>query len=159
MVMKKKELFLLNGLIVVFAAIMVWGMFLDIKTGLKLYSIGWGIYIFFNLKWGLFPLSSCRLRLMWGLVTTDVVLTPLLLGEPWVLLGTAAVVLIHCYAPPMGALLHFNEVTPTRDWNGTITDEGEIIGEWRYYTRNRASGTLFVVCLAFFFFGMCYFAI
>lgn len=61
-----------------------------------------------------------------------------------------AVNIIYVYAPLIGQVLGLNDVKGVTDWFRIMTDEGEILGEYRYYERNSfLSLPMFILAISY----------
>lgn len=152
--MKKSCFVFLITLTVIFAIAWMVGLFLVKKLDIIIFSIVIFATIFIGLRYALVKIEPVSIRLMWSFLSADLFLYLCGINMLMAFAATFLVIGIYQYAPKIGKMLGFNDCKPVQDWRGTITDEGEIIGGYRYYDRNRIEsspvGILFVFYASYF---------
>lgn len=145
--MKKKRL--TNILIGISAMLFITGMFLSQPLEIKIFSPVVGFIILFGLRFARIKLEPKKLHLMWALVAADIILFNGLITD-YFFLSFLGVAFVYVYAPLIGQYLGLNDVEGVMDWCGTITDEGDFVGEDRYYERNSfVSLPMFILALSY----------
>lgn len=145
--MKKKILPIV--LIGILAVLFIAGMFLSQPLKIKIFSMAVGFVILFGLRFARIKLEPKKLHLMWALVAADIILFNGLITD-YFFLSFLAVNIIYVYAPLIGQALGLNDVKGVTDWFGIMTDEGEILGEYRYYERNSfLSLPMFILAISY----------
>lgn len=145
--MKKKRL--TNILIGISAVLFITGMFLSQPLEIKIFSPVVGFIILFGLRFARIKLEPKKLHLMWALAAADIILFNGLITD-YFFLSFLGVGFIYVYAPLIGQYLGLNDVEGVMDWCGTITDEGDFIGEDRYYERNSfVSLPMFILAISY----------
>ena len=148
--MKKKSLFLLIALTIIFFFFLVIGLFFEKSLDIIIFSIIVFVTMFVGQKYALIKIKSAKIRFMWSFLAADLFLYLCGINLLMSFLATCLVIAIFQYAPKIGELLGFNDCFPVQDWDGTITDEGEIIGEYKYYEKNRILSPIAVLLMLYF---------
>ncbi len=134
--MERSSLITLITLTVIFAAAWVVGLFFIERTDVKVFSAIVFVTMFVALRYALIKIKPVNVRLMWSFLSADLFL---LCGINLLMafVATLLVICIYRYAPKIGRILGFNDYEPQEDWDGTITDDGEVVGEYRLFENNR----------------------
>lgn len=151
--MEKRNLIFLITLIVIFAAAWFAGLFFIKKTDVIIFSIAVFATMFIGQRYTLVKIKPVKVRLLWSFLSADLFLYLCGINLLMACLATFFVIIIYRYAPKIGNFFGLNDCDPVREWIGTITDEGEIIGEDRYYDKNRVMSfpiSLILVYLLYF---------
>ncbi len=153
--MKKKNFILLITLIVIFAAAWLAGLFIIERLDVKIFSAIVFATIFIGQRYTLIKIKPVDIRLMWSFLSADLFLY--LCGIHMLLsfLATLLVIEIFRYAPRIGEFLGFNDFEPVTDWDGIITDEGEIVGGDKTFYKNRMISPVVILLFLYLLYFIC----
>ncbi len=154
--MKKKNFILLITLIVIFVAAWLAGLFFIERLDVKIFSAIVFATIFIGQRYTLIKLKPVNIRLMWSLLSADLYLYLCGINIFLSFITTFLVIEIFMYAPRIGSFLGFNDFESVTDWDGTITDEGEVVGEYKKFYKNRIISPVVFLLLFYFFYFVCY---
>ena len=120
--MKKKSYYLLVVFVSIFAIATIVGLMLPTGTGIKIFGLLFGIYVFFNLKAARISLVNPLLRTMWGLAVATFFLLPAYFVKELFFLGAAALLTVQISAPVISQLLGFDNCNYAKGWDEYHTD-------------------------------------
>ena len=147
--MEKRSLIFLITLIVIFAALWVVGLFFVKELDVIIFSLVVFVTVFIGQRYTLIKIKPASVRLMWSFLAADIFLYLCGINLLMAIVATLLVICIYRYAPKIGGILGLNDYKPQEDWDGTITDEGEVVGEYKYFENNRI-WSFFVLFMIFY---------